>query len=102
MDRVRKWLIHKLGGFSEYPIYRPNFVTQETCDVIPIAYRLKVGKDEFLKFPSYYKEKVCCEIAEGLLNNNLIHIEQNDDIERVTLALAFVSVGITASEQVQV
>ena len=81
MDRVRKWLIHKLGGFSEYPIYRPNFVTQETCDVIPIAYRLKVGKDEFLKFSSYYEEKVCKEITEGLRDNNLIYIEQKDDIE---------------------
>lgn len=81
MNRIRKWLIHKLGGFSEHPIYSPNFVTQETYDIIPIMYRLKVGKDEFLKFPSYYEEKVCIEIAEGLLNNNLIYIEQKDDIE---------------------
>ena len=81
MDRIRKWLIHKLGGFSEQPIHRPNFVTQETCDVIPIVCRLKVGKDEFLKFSSYYEEKVCREIVEGLLDNNLIYIEQKDDIE---------------------
>lgn len=87
MDRVRKWLIHKLGGFSEYPIYRPNFVTQETCDVIPIAYRLKVGKDQFLKFSGYYEEKICREIVEGLLDNNLIYIEQKDDIENCAVEI---------------
>ena len=81
MNRIRKWLIHKLGGFSEHPIYIPNFVTQETCDVIPIVYRLKVVKDQFLKFSGYYEEKVCREIVEGLLDNNLIYIEQKDDIE---------------------
>ena len=88
MDRIRKWLIHKLGCFSEYPIYNsPNFVTQETYDVIPIMYRLKVEKNEFLKFSRYYKEKVCIEIAEGLLNNNLIHIEQKDDIENCAVEI---------------
>lgn len=81
MDRIRKWLIHKLGGFSEYPIHRPNFVTQETYDVIPVLSKLKIRKDDYLKFPNYYEEKVCREIIEGLLKNKLINIEQKEDIE---------------------
>ena len=85
MDKVRKWLIHKLGGFSELPIREPNIVMQKTFDVIPIVYRLRVGKDEYFKFPSYYEEKVCQEITEGLLENKLIHIEQKDDMENCTI-----------------
>ena len=81
MDRIRKWLIHKLGGFSELPIREPNIVMQKTCDVIPVAYKLRVGKDEYLRFPSYYEEKICKEIMEGLLENKLIYIKQKDDIE---------------------
>ena len=40
-----------------------------------------MGKDQFLKFSGYYEEKVCKEIVGGLLDNNLIYIEQKDDIE---------------------
>ena len=85
MDRIRKWLIHKLGGFSELPIREPNIVMQKTCDVIPIISRLRVIKDDYFKFPSYYEEKVCKEIVEGLLENKLIHIEQREDIENCAI-----------------
>ena len=85
MNKIQKWLIHKLGGFSELPIYEPNIVAQKTCDVIPIASRLRVGKDEYFKFPSYYEEKICKEIMGGLLENKLIHIEQKEDMKNCAI-----------------
>lgn len=81
MNKVQKWLINKLGGFSELPIHESNIVTQKTYDVIPVLSKLKVRKDDYLRFPNYYEEKVCREIIEGLLKNKLINIEQKEDIE---------------------
>lgn len=54
---------------------------QKTCDVIPVAYKLRVGKDEYFKFSDYYEEKICEEIVKGLLENKLIYIEQKEDME---------------------
>lgn len=85
MNKTRKWLIHKLGGFSELPIQEPNIVTQKTCDVIPIEYKLKVGKDKYFKFLNYYEAEMYKNILKCLLENNLIYIEQKDDIKNCAI-----------------
>lgn len=85
MGRIRKWLIHKLGGFSEPPVCEPNIIMQKTCDIIPITSRLRVEKDEYLRCFDYYEGKISKEIVEGLLANNLIHTEQKEDKESCTI-----------------
>lgn len=80
MNKIQKWLIHKLGGFSELPLSEPNIV-QKPCNIVPIHAVHHIGRDEYEYFAHVYKDVIAKEIAEELLKNSLIDIRKSDMID---------------------
>lgn len=75
MNKIRKWLIHKLGGFSELPQSKPNIV-QKVCKIESIDAVHILSRDEYEYFKNICKDVIAKEIAEELLEKGLIDIRK--------------------------
>lgn len=83
MDRIRKWLIHKLGGITKPPISEPFVVTQRV-DIIPICSVLAFRNGQYHKeHISYYKEMLADKLGKELMEHILIEevTMHNGDVE---------------------
>lgn len=76
MNKIQKWLIHKLGGFSELPLSEPKIVRkpykiEPICSVLCFRY----GRYEHC-LSDVYKETLADGIARELLKGNLMDIRK--------------------------
>lgn len=75
MNKIQKWLIRKLGGFSERPLPEPKIV-QKPCKIVTICAVHIISRDEYKYFKNICKYVIAKEIAEELLESNLIDIRK--------------------------
>ena len=72
MNKIQKWLIHKLGGITKPPISEPFVVTQRV-DIIPICSVLAFRNEQYHKeHISYYKKILADKLGKELLEHILI------------------------------
>lgn len=73
MDRIRKWLIHKLGGVYKLPTTEP-FVVYKSHNIVPVVSVFRIGNDYY--DDEFYKEELSRMIASELLKSGLINIDR--------------------------
>lgn len=75
MNKIQKWLIHKLGGVSELPLSEPKII-HKPFKIEPICAVHHISRDEYEYSKNICKDVIAKEIAEELLESNLIDIRK--------------------------
>ena len=72
MNKVKKWLIHKLGGVAEIPLSPPN-VHYITHDLSPVKFSYSHIVPEHIP-PSIVEESIAERLGKEMLNKGFIEV----------------------------
>lgn len=83
-DKVKEWLIHKLGGWTmaelltnEVPIFREFPIESLTVECNVPFNLLPITKTTAIEMG---KREICQRLAQGLIDNNMVNMEYTEDV----------------------
>lgn len=88
LNRLRRWLIQKLGGFDVQKIEQTRIVSPVVnIDPIQLRVEFRVGAEQFCGFgaryfPEYIKDRMAHEIIQEILKRDAILLRSMENIER--------------------
>ena len=88
LNRMRRWLIRKLGGFDIQKIEQTRIVSPVVnIDPIQLRVEFRVGAEQFCGFgaryfPEYIKDRMAREMAREILKRDAILLQSKENIER--------------------
>lgn len=88
LNRLRRWLIRKLGGFDIQKIEQTRIVSPVVnIDPIQLRVEFRVGAEQFCGFgaryfPEYIEDRMAHELVREILKRGAILLQSKENIER--------------------
>lgn len=78
MNKIHKWLIHKLGGVCSTDLAKPTIINIPV-DIIPVQAVIRTEKNrDYERYIEYHKEILFRGLVEKLRTSNLVNIKEVD------------------------
>lgn len=101
MRKLRRWMIRKLGGYTEQTVFAPPVVKNYSFHPVKLRAEVCVGFDQINRIndcSTIAIEKVKSKIAEGVLSQGLLKIDRTDNPETGEAVFSATAYLITPSD----
>lgn len=79
LEKIRIWLIYKLGGFTSFPSASEHKVVTAHCPIIKLRTQISITKDDNYLSNEDLAQEAARQFAESIMQQGLYKYEVHND-----------------------
>lgn len=85
LEKIKTWLIYKLGGFTSFPSALEHKVVTAHCPIIKLRTQISTAKDDNYLSNEDLAQEAARQLAENIVQQGLykyeVHTDTNNNIQ---------------------